>query len=98
MFDSAFPGSGQAVNWQGFSSPPTIPFVVAGGISPETIADVVRATAPDVIDASSALEVPPRSGVKDVGRVQVFLDTLAAHLAAEDAADSIKKEDRDVYV
>ena len=47
---------------------------LAGGLSPETVADVVRAVRPDAVDVSSGVEQIP--GIKDHDRMARFLEVL----------------------
>ncbi len=58
-------------------APPTT-FVLAGGLTPDTVADAVRSFRPDVVDVSSGVE--RALGEKDHEKVSGFID------AARDAA------------
>jgi phosphoribosylanthranilate isomerase len=48
--------------------------VLAGGLTPETVADVVRRVRPDAVDVSSGVEQIP--GIKDHQRMARFLEVL----------------------
>jgi phosphoribosylanthranilate isomerase len=61
------------------SWPAGVRMVVAGGLTPENVAEVVRRLRPDVVDASSGVEA--RVGTKDAARVRAFV--RAARAAAE---------------
>ncbi|MEB3318702.1 MAG: phosphoribosylanthranilate isomerase [Cyanobacteriota bacterium] len=70
-------GTGQAIplDWlAGFS--PTLPWWLAGGLSPETVASVLKVCHPDGVDASSGVEERP--GWKNLERVRRLVDQVAA--------------------
>jgi len=58
-----------------------VPWMLAGGLTPENVAEAVARTGARQVDVSSGVETAP--GVKDAGLIRAFLG--AAH-AAEDAA------------
>ncbi len=47
------------------------PMVLAGGLTPENVADAVRKVRPDVVDASSGVEAAP--GIKDPAKIAAFV-------------------------
>lgn len=50
------------------------PMFLAGGLTPDTVADAVRAARPDAVDVSSGVEQIP--GIKDHDRLARFLEVL----------------------
>jgi phosphoribosylanthranilate isomerase len=67
-----FGGSGQPFDWslaEGVSE--AAPIVLAGGLTPENVADAVRAVRPWAVDVASGVESSP--GVKDADRMARFL-------------------------
>ncbi len=55
-------------------------FVLAGGLVPETVGEVIRVVRPDMVDVSSGVEISP--GIKDRARLTRFLESVfAAHAA-----------------
>jgi len=50
------------------------PMLLAGGLTPESVGDAVRAARPDAVDVSSGVEQIP--GVKDHDRMARFLEAL----------------------
>ncbi|MGH7582991.1 MAG: phosphoribosylanthranilate isomerase [Gemmatimonadales bacterium] len=60
---------------------PPVRFVLAGGLTPESVGEAIRVVAPDVVDVSSGVEHTP--GVKDHARLARFLEIVrATHAAA----------------
>jgi phosphoribosylanthranilate isomerase len=51
------------------------PVVLAGGLTPENVADAIAAVDPFAVDVASGVEA--RGGVKDHERVRAFLDAVA---------------------
>ena len=71
-------GNGLALDWSlltGFRH--EIPWGLAGGLTPDNVAEAIRVTGATMVDASSGLEIAP--GVKDAGRIRAFIE--AAHSA-----------------
>jgi phosphoribosylanthranilate isomerase len=67
-----FGGSGQPFDWslaEGVSE--AAPVVLAGGLTPENVADAIRAVRPWAVDVASGVESSP--GVKDADRMARFL-------------------------
>ncbi len=70
-------GTGQAIplDWlEGFS--PSLPWWLAGGLTPESVAAVLQVCHPDGVDASSGVEERP--GWKNLERVRQLVDQVAA--------------------
>jgi len=53
---------------------PAFPWWLAGGVGPETVAELLDRLQPDGLDASSALE--DRPGVKNLARVAALLAAM----------------------
>ncbi|HET8733919.1 MAG TPA: phosphoribosylanthranilate isomerase [Anaeromyxobacteraceae bacterium] len=67
-----FGGSGRPFDWslaEGVSE--ATPIVLAGGLTPENVADAIRAVRPWAVDVASGVESSP--GVKDADRMARFL-------------------------
>jgi phosphoribosylanthranilate isomerase len=72
-------GTGRAAPWEllaGFQ--PGVPVILAGGLTPENVAEAVRAVRPYAVDVASGVEASP--GVKDAEKLRRFLAN--AHEAA----------------
>lgn len=70
---SARGGTGQAFDWTiltGLARPK--PLILAGGLTPENVAEAVRSVRPDGVDTASGVESAP--GVKDAEKVRKFLN------------------------
>ncbi|MEM7328715.1 MAG: phosphoribosylanthranilate isomerase [Pseudomonadota bacterium] len=66
-------GNGEALDWDmldGFD--PGVPWLLAGGLTPETVEAAVTATGADAVDVSSGVERAP--GVKDEDLIRAFID------------------------
>jgi phosphoribosylanthranilate isomerase len=48
-----------------------VSFGLAGGLTPENVADAIRATRPDLVDVSSGVESAP--GIKDHAKIAEFV-------------------------
>jgi phosphoribosylanthranilate isomerase len=72
MIDGPRPGSGVAHSWDRLDSRPFgVPVIAAGGLTVDTVADVVVQTRAWGVDSSSGVEAQP--GVKDARLVEQFV-------------------------
>lgn len=65
-------GTGHRAPWEllvGFD--PGIPWILAGGLNPENVAEAIRTVRPWGVDVASGVEISP--GVKDPGKVRAFV-------------------------
>jgi phosphoribosylanthranilate isomerase len=66
-------GTGVSFDWEILAARPLgRPFLLAGGLTPENVADAVARVRPDVVDVSSGVEERP--GVKDLALVRRFIE------------------------
>ena len=71
-----FGGGGVAAPWGLVAERARRPFLLAGGLTPENVADAMRATRPDGVDVASGVERAP--GVKDPVKVATFIAAARA--------------------
>ncbi|MEJ2288541.1 MAG: phosphoribosylanthranilate isomerase [Deinococcales bacterium] len=72
LLDAPTPGSGTRFEWSQAADWRAHPrLVLAGGLTPETVAEGVRALRPYAVDVASGVESEP--GIKDGERVQAFV-------------------------
>lgn len=72
-------GLGMPFDWQLLKSlDPALPFMLSGGLTPQTVCDAIRQVRPMGVDVSSGVETSP--GVKDAGLIRAFIkEARAAH-------------------
>jgi phosphoribosylanthranilate isomerase len=66
-------GNGLAFDWRLLSGRKywTRPWMLAGGLTPDTVAEAIRLTGARQVDVSSGIEASP--GVKDAARMRAFV-------------------------
>lgn len=72
-----FGGSGTTFDWRSFPTdarPTRSTFIVAGGLTPDNVAQAIRTFRPDVVDVSSGIE--RARGVKDPERMREFAQAV----------------------
>jgi phosphoribosylanthranilate isomerase len=86
MLDSAEPGSGQVFDWRMADGVPNdAKVLIAGGLTPDNVADAVRRLRPWGVDVSSGVEREP--GRKDPVKVKDFIE--AARGAVPDEEENL---------
>jgi phosphoribosylanthranilate isomerase len=84
IVDSAQPGSGVANDWEAVASLHfEVPMLVAGGLTADTVQDVITATSPWGVDVASSVE--SAHGVKDRAKVASFVARARAALTQKGA-------------
>lgn len=81
MFDAARGGSGESFDWSVLRGVDR-PFLLAGGLTPDNVAEALRATGAAGVDVATGVEHSP--GIKDPDKVRAFID--AARSANVDSA------------
>ncbi len=69
-------GTGQAFDWRWFPQNHSQPLILAGGLTPENIAEAIQHTQPYAVDVSSGVE--SSKGVKDKALIQAFIKKARA--------------------
>jgi len=68
-------GNGLAFDWRLLAGRRWLrPWILAGGLTPENVAEAIRLTGARQVDVSSGVESAP--GVKDAGRIDAFLKAV----------------------
>jgi phosphoribosylanthranilate isomerase len=70
--DDLFGGTGETFDWQLLRGRRSkVPLILSGGLTPDNVADAIRATHPWGVDSASGTEASP--GVKDPAKVDAFI-------------------------
>jgi phosphoribosylanthranilate isomerase len=73
--EAAYGGTGQTVAWEAVPEARRrlagLPVILAGGLTPENVAEAIRVGRPDAVDTASGVESAP--GVKDLEKVRAFV-------------------------
>ncbi len=85
LFDAyahgVYGGSGKTGNWSRFAELqekfPEKTWVLAGGLSPDNIAEAMRVSQARFVDVNSGVESAP--GIKDAGKIERFMDEVGVH-------------------
>ncbi|MEM9354342.1 MAG: phosphoribosylanthranilate isomerase [Planctomycetota bacterium] len=80
----AYGGTGHRLDWQRLTDHKTvlgdIPLILAGGLTPDNIAEAIRAVRPDGVDVASGVESAP--GIKDPAKVRDFVAAASEAMRA----------------
>jgi phosphoribosylanthranilate isomerase len=84
LVDAAVPGqfggTGHTAPWELLADfSPGVPLILAGGLTPENVAEAIRAVRPYAVDVASGVESNP--GRKDAEKMRRFLDAARAAAA-----------------
>lgn len=74
-------GTGCTFDWDLVPADLAVPVVLAGGLTPENVAEAVRRLRPYAVDVSGGVEASP--GIKDAGKVARFIDEVNRVAIAE---------------
>ena len=78
-FVDGFGGGGATAPWSLIVRCATRPFLLAGGLTPDNVADAIACVRPDGVDVASGVESAP--GRKDLSRVVAFIGAARAAAA-----------------
>lgn len=89
LVDAASPGryggTGETVSWNGLADfrrwLPNVPLILAGGLTPDNVAQAIRIVRPDGVDVASGVESSP--GKKDPAKLRDFIAAARAAFDAE---------------
>ena len=73
--EGQFGGTGRAAPWELLANfRPAVPLILAGGLTPENVADAIRIVRPYGVDVASGVESSP--GRKDPDKVRRFIEAV----------------------
>src|SRR6185369_13376000 len=77
---SALGGTGESFNWNWIAEAREAgelnglpPIILAGGLTPDNVAEAIRIARPYAVDVSSGVEVPGKPGIKDPLKIRDFI-------------------------
>lgn len=70
----AFGGTGHVFNWGLIPKNMSKPIVLAGGLTPENVADAIKQVQPYAVDVSGGVEA--RKGIKDSAKIAAFMQAV----------------------
>jgi phosphoribosylanthranilate isomerase len=84
LVDACVPGSyggtGQTAPWRLLADfQPGVPVILAGGLTPDNVAEAVRLVRPDGVDVASGVEKSP--GQKDVDKMRQFIENARSAIS-----------------
>ncbi len=79
---TALGGTGATVDWKALATAPplVIPMALAGGLTPDNVAEAIRQTGCRAVDTASGVEMAP--GHKDPAKVRAFVQAARAALSS----------------
>jgi phosphoribosylanthranilate isomerase len=70
-------GTGQTAPWELIANyQPGLPIILAGGLTPDNVAQAIRQVRPWGVDVASGVESAP--GVKDPDKIKAFIENARA--------------------
>ncbi len=76
LVDGSSGGQGVALDWAALAAAKDAagdkPLILAGGLTPENVAEAIRVVRPFAVDVSSGVETPGKPGEKDPERILAF--------------------------
>lgn len=75
-YTETYGGGGVTAPWDIIADGARRPFLLAGGLTPENVAEGIRATLPDGVDVASGVESRP--GIKDREKMRAFIRSARA--------------------
>ena len=69
--DDLYGGTGHSFDWSRLPTSRDYPLILAGGLTPDNVAEAVTLIKPNMVDVSGGVESPP--GIKDKSKFELFI-------------------------